>query len=193
MDLLTVLEKKVEDPRRSQGLRTTIGQIFVMVIVSNLCGYFGGRAIAQFAQKHSKTFTDVLQLKHPIPSHVTFTTIFNRIDSQQIIEAFNDWANHFAPIEKEDFVSGDGKALASTFNKKAHKKYQEFEAIVSLYGQKSGLVHAISEYQNKKKSEISVVLFLIQNLQAQGMTIVLDALHTQKKQSKQSSKAKIIT
>ena len=75
--------------------------------------------------------------------------------------------------------SGDGKALGSTV-KNAQAKNQEFEAIVSIFCQKSGLVYSLERYENNKESEINVIRFLIKELKGMGVTLYLDALHTQK-------------
>jgi len=69
-----------------------------------------------------------------------------------------------------ELVSGDGKALGSTVENAKNGK-QTFTAIVSLFCQKSGLVHSLKQYQNAKKSEINIVRFLIKELNAKGLTL----------------------
>jgi len=172
---------QIPDPRRKEGLRTNLAQMFCMIVVSNLCGHFGGRATARFAKLHREVFQLALQLKHPPPSHVIFTDLLNRVDSQAVIKAFNKWASTYVPLQEGDFISGDGKALASTV-KDMHGKNQNFEAVVSLFSQRTGLVLAVEQYRNSENSEQDIVRFLIGQLQDMGMTIHLDALHTQKKQ-----------
>ena len=172
---------QIKDPRRKEGQRTKLPQMFCMITISNLCGYFGGRPIARFAKVHNEIFISELKLKHGTPSHVTFSDILNRVDSKELIQAFNKWASDYVLIEKGDHVSGDGKALASTVSDK-HGSGQNFEAVVSMFCQESGLIRAIEQYQNNKESEINVVRFLIKHLSSKGMVFHLDALHTQKKQ-----------
>lgn len=180
MSLYKIFEK-IQDPRRKEGLRTTLPQMFCMIIISNLCGHFGGRPIARFSKLYNDTFTDELGLKHGVPSHVIFSDLLKRVDSTELIDAFNKWAEDFVPLKKGDLVSGDGKSLASTVTN--HEgSYQNFQAVVSIFCHESGLVKAIGEYQNKKESEINVVRFLIEKLNGMGLTFYLDALHTQKKQ-----------
>ncbi len=62
-----------------------------------------------------------------------------------------------------------------------HDKQQNFQAVVSMFCQKSGLIHSIETYSNAKESEINIVRFLINKLKDMGITLFLDALHTQKK------------
>lgn len=172
---------QVKDPRRSQGLRITLPQIFCIITISNLCGHFGGRGIFRFANANKEIFIKELNLKHGIPSHVIFSDLLNRVNSSHLIKAFNKWASYYVPIKKGDLVSGDGKALMSTVSNR-NKSSQKFEAVVSVFSQESGLVRAIAKYENSKESEIDIVTFLIENLKDLGMTLHLDALHAQKKQ-----------
>lgn len=171
---------QLKDPRRSQGKRIYLEQLFCIITVSNLCGHFGGRAIARFAKYNETIFSEWLKLRHKIPSHVIFTDILNRVDHRAFIEIFNSWAVTYVPLEIGESVSGDGKVLSSTVSN-ANNKAQDFEAIVSIFGQESGLVYAIEKYQNKKGNEIDVVRFLIGQLKDMGLVIHLDALHAQKK------------
>jgi len=170
----------IKDPRRKKGMRTTLPQMFCMIVISNLCGYFGGRPISKFSKLHSKTFTEELGLKHRVPSHVSFSHILNVTDSGSLVGEFNEWATGYVPLDKGAPVSGDGKALGSTVINQ-HGKGQDFQAVVSIFCQETGLVRAIEEYRNKKGNEIDVVRFLINQLNGMGLTFHLDALHAQKK------------
>ena len=173
----------VKDPRRKQGQRLNKEQLLAIIILANLCGHFGGRGIARFGKAHSETLSTGLKLKHQIPSHVTISGFINRVDEGEMKDAFNKWAGNYVPIEKGKFVSGDGKALGSTVSD-CHGSNQDFQAVVSLFIQESGLVYAIESYRNSKKSEIGIVRFLLDKLKGMGLTIFLDALHTQKKLQK---------
>lgn len=172
---------EIKDPRRSQGLRFTLTQLFSLIIISNLCGHLGGRPVARFINIHQSTFTKELDLKHKVPSHVTISNFIDRVDHQEMIQAFNKWTSDYVPVKKGEPVSGDGKALGSTVTNQSNGN-QDFQAIVSLFCQESGLVYALDEYRNKKESEINVVRFLVQKLEGMGLNIFLDALHCQKKQ-----------
>lgn len=180
MTLYEALED-LKDPRRSQGQRNNLEQMLSMMVLSNLCGHFGGRPIATFAQIHESTFTQVLGLRHGVPSHVTFSDLLNRIDEQELIQRFNSWTTEYVALEQGEMVSGDGKVLGSTVSN-PHGRDQDFQAIVSLFCQKSGLVYSLEKYRNASKdSEIDIVRFLISRLKDMKVTLFLDALHTQKK------------
>ena len=173
----------VKDPRRKQGQRLNKEQLLTIIILANLCGHFGGRGIARFGEVHSEILTAELKLKHKVPSHVTISGFINRTDQDELKRAFNKWAADYVPIEKGGLVSGDGKALGSTVSD-SHGSNQDFQAVVSLFAQKSGLVYAVESYRNSKESEIKIVRFMLDKLRGMGLTIFLDALHTQKKLQK---------
>ena len=171
---------KIQDPRRKEGMRHNLYQMFSMVILSGLCGHFGGRGVERFSKAHGKTFTDLLQLKHPVPSHTSFNTFLNDIPDEEFIAAFHNWTNSYIPLsEFQKGVSGDGKALKSTTE--AHKG-GSFQAVVTFFTHNSGLAHSISTYRNEKASEIHIVQFLMDRLKDMGITMFLDAVHCQKKQ-----------
>lgn len=178
MSLLECLSK-IEDPRRAEGLRYSLLQMFSMLILSGLCGHFGGRPVRRFTHANGEIFIKELALKHPIPSHVSFSTFLNSIPKEDLIRVFHAWTASFVPLEKGTDISGDGKALRST---NLDKKGEDFDSIVSFFCQESGLIHSIAEYRNAKKGEGEIVRLLLIRLKDMGLTLHLDALHCQKKQ-----------
>lgn len=171
--------RNIPDPRRGQGRRVTIEQLFSMVIISYLCGHVGYRPVARFCKAHAPLLIKSLGLRHGIPSYVTFRDVLMRVDEQALIRAFNRWAASFAGLNAGMWVSGDGKSLRSTVSEQATKA-QDFVSVVSLFCQESGLVAMIGTFRNKKASEIEILKAMIDYLEAQGLIIRMDALHTQK-------------
>jgi len=172
----------IADPRRGQGLRTDLDQILIMALLGYLCGYGGYRPLARFCKSCSSLLIEKLHLRHGIPSHVTFREVLQRIDSAHLATQFNEWANSYVNLDRNDWVSGDGKTLNSTVSD-CHGSNQDFEAVVSLFAQKSGLVYALKQYRNKDKdeAEASVLRFLLEQMNGMGIVLTMDALHTQKK------------
>jgi len=181
MDLYTALSK-LEDPRRSQGLRISLPQLLSISILSYCCGYTGYRGIARFAKYYSKALTETLGLTHPVPSHVTFSTVIKQISEKELVAVFNSWASQACSLSEHPWISADGKVLCSTVTD-AHGTGQNFEAIVSLFCHKTGLVHKLANYANKAKTtgETSLVRDMINELDNLGAVITVDALNTQKK------------
>lgn len=172
----------LEDPRRRAGQRTSLEQILAMAILGYLCGSTGYRPLHRFCKLYADTFIEALSLRHGIPSHVTFRAVLQGLDQAALIAAFNAWAQSVIDLEAGDWMSSDGKTLGSTVSN-CHQRSQDFEAVVSLFGQRSGLIYAVEHYRNKskEKAEADVVRFLMDQLAGLGITLTVDALHTQKK------------
>jgi DDE_Tnp_1-associated len=177
---LDSLFKSIPDFRRSQGLRFELSSVLWMTFLGIASGYIGYRSIAKFALAHDVFFKEFFNLKHPIPSHVTFREIMSKLDKSVVISKFNEWSNQ-QDIQAGDWLSGDGKSLRSTVIN-SQQKEQDFVSVVSLYCQKTGLSLIISDYKNKKVSEGQVLRDLLPSLQGKGIILTTDALHTQKKQ-----------
>lgn len=181
---MTLLESfsEVTDYRRAQGKRVDLDQLLSMVVISYLCGHTGYRPVARFCRIHEEILREELELRHKIPSYVTFREVLQNLDEKELIAAFNKWSGAFVPLEKGDWVSGDGKVLGSTVIH-ANSKAQDFQAVVSMFCHKSGLVARLEEYRNKTKEtgEGNVARYLIELFRDMGLVFAFDALHTQKK------------
>lgn len=175
---LTKCLSEISDHRRAEGKRFNMIQMFSIIFISGLCGHFGGRAVSRFAESHMEIFVNELSLKHGTPSHTKISTFINAISEENMIAVFHKWTSSYVVFDTEEGVSGDGKALKST---RLDNRGKNFKAIVSFFSHKNGLVHSISKYENEKKSEVNVVLALLDRLKDMGITLHLDALHCQKK------------
>lgn len=175
----------IEDPRRSQGLRTDVSQILTMAVVSYVCGHFGYRGVGRFCRLNKEVFIEELKLRHGVPSHVTFREVLSRIDGAKVIQAFNKWAGGIKNLEIGESMSVDGKTLGSTVVDTQGSK-QDFEGVVSLFSHQSGLVHAVEHYKrkSKEKGEAPLARQLMSALKDKGIVFTMDALHTQKKRFK---------
>jgi hypothetical protein len=178
MNLVQVLSK-LSDSRRAQGRRVSQESALAMVILSYMCGFFSYRKIATFARAHSELLSKELGLKHGIPSYITFREILIHTNERELIAAFNQWAADFVGLSAGEWVSLDGKSLRSTVSD-YNTSSQDFQSVVSVFVQNTGLVLAVDAYRNKKVSEIEVVRGLLSSLKDQNVHIVLDALHIKK-------------
>ena len=59
MDLYSILSERI-DPRRAQGQRINKMQLTSLIILSGLCGHFGGRGVARFIKMHEKSLQSYL-------------------------------------------------------------------------------------------------------------------------------------
>ncbi|MDY0095934.1 MAG: ISAs1 family transposase [Candidatus Vecturithrix sp.] len=114
------------------------------------------------------------------------------VQFDDVLTAFNDWAEQHVTIEAEEWMALDGNALASTVTEEA-SSYQNFVSLVSVFSHKRGQVLGAAKLENQKRSEIPTVRELIEALDLDGRVFTLDALHCQKKPSKPSSTAVMTT
>lgn len=168
------------DFRRGQGMRINKDQLLTIIITAGVCGYFGCRPIERFAKAHEKLLTEMLGLKHGVPSHVTFSAFINNLESDKVLAAFNSWAKEQLPIQEGDLISFDGKCLASTVSN-SQTSTQKYVAVVSMFCHRTQAVVLKDIYSKDKNNEIKVVENLLLQMKDLGVVFFGDALHCQKK------------
>lgn len=167
------------DPRRAEGRRIQLEQLLALVVIANLCGHHGYRPVARFCQSHQEVLREQFELKHGVPSYVTFRTVLSQLPEQTLIDGFNTWADGLGSLSQGDWLSGDGKALGSTLTHMQDSK-QDFQLMVSLWSHHTGLVHRLATYPNASGDERVSVRELLSHFQEKGLLVRLDAIHTQK-------------
>jgi len=77
----------VPDPR-AENARHDLGELLVIAFVSVLCGATSCAEMSAFGRAKESIFRDFLKRKHAIPSHDTFSTVFQMIDPKALDAAF---------------------------------------------------------------------------------------------------------
>lgn len=172
--------EQIEDHRSTSGRRNPLPALLCMIVMSYLSGFTGYRATAKFMKGNCDAFMDMFGLKHPPLGHTQLRTIMQGLDFNVINQIFHQWMNQFVSVDIGKWLSGDGKALASTVED-AHGNAQDFELMVRLFSQHLGIVTHIETTKNKT-GEQKAMQGLLENLELKGVIITLDALHCQKKQ-----------
>ncbi|MBF0121640.1 MAG: ISAs1 family transposase [Desulfobacterales bacterium] len=180
MNLIESLSK-LKDFRRSEGKRYPLAPMLIIAIMSIICGYPRYREITRFAKANKDELKKEFGLKRDqMPSHVTFRELIQKTDFKEVNLIFENWAKNYVKIEKGDWLSIDGKAIASTVSN-YDNSYQNFVSLVSIFSHKRGQVLKAAQLHSSKKSEIMTVKELIQMLDLEGVVFTMDALHCQKK------------
>ena len=178
----------IEDSRRAEGKRYPLIPLLIIIMMSILCGYCRYREIARFADANQKEFQRFFNLKRRVmPSHVTFRDILQRVNFEQMNNAFTKWARQYVSIEPGDWISVDGKAIGSTVSN-YDKSYQNFVSLVSFFSQKHGQIVQVARLENGKSSEILAVKKMIELFDLKDVIFTMDALHCQKKRLNSSLK-----
>jgi len=193
---MTLIEslQTIPDFRRKQGQRYPLIAVLLITIMSIMSGRYRYREIAAFAKANRTELLKFfhLQKRKRLPSHVTFREILKGVDFDDVLTAFNAWAEQYVTINAKEWLALDGKALASTVTE-YETSYQNVVSLVSVFSHKRGQVLKSAKLENQKRSEIPTVRTLIEALDLHGVVLTLDALHCQKKPSTPSSTAAMTT
>lgn len=180
IDELKTIRDRRTSPRYPQWI------VLMLVIMATMSGRYGYRPLSRFVLRHQATLIEVMELPYErLPSLSTLRNILIHVDYSELAKAFNRWAVETsldASTELPQQLATDGKAIKASLSN-YDKSYQDFASLVSMFNVNNGQVVALAPMQNKKKSEITVVRELLEQLQLTGVCISLDALHTKKKRS----------
>jgi len=177
--------RELPDKRRVAGQRYQLEFGVILIIMSMMSGYIGIRAMGDFVERNKEDLIAVLKPKKArVPSFSTLRRLMIQLDFKELKEIFYRWSMQFVEANGEAFYSIDGKSIRSTVSNSQDEK-QNFISMVTVFSQNRKQVLTQQKYQSKKTSEIGIVQGLIEELDLEGITLTMDALHCQKKQSKQ--------
>lgn len=171
---------QVRDPRRKQGQRFELETLLLLIIMGMMRGCYHYREIARFCRNNQSDLSRLLCIKSKhMPSHVTIRQLVLTLDFTCLQTAFHQWAKQYVPIDENEWIAIDGKAIKSTVSD-IHNSYQNFVCLVSLFSQKREQIIFAERFDNKEKSETAVVEQLIEVLDLKDVIFTLDALHCKK-------------
>ena len=163
----------VEDPRSRSGLRHPLNEVLFITICSVIAGADDWVAVERFGKAKFRWFKQYLPLKHGIPSHDTFGTVFEMIDPEQFTEAFIDWMKMIATVS--GVIALDGKTVRHSFDKSAKKSAIH---MVSAWSAVNRLVLGQVKVDSKS-NEITAIPKLLKLLAIKGCLITIDAMGCQ--------------
>ncbi|NJK84370.1 MAG: ISAs1 family transposase [Saprospiraceae bacterium] len=171
---------QIKDPRRKQGQRFPLEPLLIIILMGILSGSQSIKGLARFAKSNEEELTEQLKLKHGVPKFNALRDFLNHLDASLLAICFMSWVKSYHPDWDDEFISFDGKAVKSTVSG-GNTSLQNFVAVVSAFGHKSGMVYGMEGYENGKSAETQCVRDLIEKLGLNDKVITLDALHTKKK------------
>lgn len=169
----------LSDPRRGQGQRHKLQNVLTIVIMAIISGYQGLKGFARFAASNEEELTELLKLKHGVPCFFTIRAVLASLDEQLLAQQFTTWVKSYTPTTGDAFIALDGKAIKSTASG-GNTGLQNFIAVVSAFGQNSGLVYGMKSYENGKSGEAEALRTLVAQLGLTDKVFTMDALHTKK-------------
>lgn len=170
-----------KDTRRKQGRRHSVGNILLIVILSNMNQYYGYRGIEDFCKRYKVELNQALGFpRHGLPSYSSVRRVMMNLDFDALSSIFYHWVKGKSVISRDEWLQIDGKGMKGTMTDYA-SRYQNFVSLVSLFANRLGLVLTARQMNNRQESEILTVQRLIAQLDLKGMVLTMDALHCQKK------------
>lgn len=147
------------------------------IVFIAVCAIIGGAddwvAIERFGKAKRRWFERYLPLKHGIPSHDTFGSVFGALNPTQFEAAFSSWVKMIA--EPGGVVALDGKTVRRSHDKGVGKSAIH---VVSAWSTANRLVMGQVKVDDKS-NEITALPELLQLLVVRGCLVTIDAMGCQ--------------
>lgn len=171
------------DPRADNALHD-LTEILFIALTATLCGATSCVDMALFARMKAYLWQDVLELKHGLPSHDTFSRIFRMLNPEAFEMAFRRFMKAFAEganIERpQGVIAVDGKALRRGYDRgKSHMP----PIMVTAWAAQTRM--ALANVMAPNNNEVAGALQLIGLLQLKGCVVTADALHCHRGMAKE--------
>src|SRR5258708_12197773 len=115
-----VIFESVPDPRDINA-RHDLREMLFIALAAMLCGAESCVEIAQFGVEKTNLLRTILELKHGIPSHDTFSRVLRVLDPVALENAFTRFMGAF----RQPFGSGPGRALRAVDGKSLKCPYHK--------------------------------------------------------------------
>ncbi len=172
MDIFLAAFDAIPDPR-ADNARHDLCELLVVGFVAVLCGATSCAEMAAFGRAKEHVFRGFLKLKHAIPSHDTFSTVFRIIDPKALDAAFGRVLVQIAALLGEgDVIAIDGKALRGARGKGESARTR---IMVSAYAARLRLTLATVAADHG--GELEAALEVLGLIALKGKVVTADALH----------------
>src|SRR5256885_240758 len=166
--------KTLPDPRAPNALHDLL-DIIVIALATVLCGGQCATDMEVFASSKEKLLRQFLRLEHGIPSHDTFSRIFNALDPEAFERAFRSFMAAFAEangIKLTGVVAVDGKAVRGAYERGRSATPLH---MVNVFATEARMVLASRKApgRNEAKGALEVLCML----SLEGCIVTGDALH----------------
>ena len=175
MEKFATCFESLKDPRTGNASLHNLLEILMISLCAVLCGCETAVDMEEFGLAKEVFLRQFLELKHGIPSHDTFSRIFQLIDPKQFQICFVTFAERFSTACK-GVIAIDGKALRRSFDSASG---QSPLYMVSAWGCEQRLVLAQTDV-DVKSNEITAIPKLLELLSLKGNIVTVDALNCQR-------------
>jgi predicted transposase YbfD/YdcC len=163
---------KVEDPRASNAQHALVEMVFI-ALAATLCGAQHCTEFEEFGYAKEALLRKVLDLKHGIPSHDTFSTVFRALNPHSFEAALGRFTKAFNKrLGKHRTIALDGKALRGAFRRGG--RFTPLH-IVNVWACEARMV--LAQRTAPQRNEIAGALEALALLDLDGAIVTADALH----------------
>jgi predicted transposase YbfD/YdcC len=171
----SVIFEAVPDPR-DVNARHDLREILFIALAAMLCGAESCVEMEEFGLEKETLLRTILELRHGIPSHDTFSRIFRLLDPVALEEAFTRFMETFrqalGPAADRSMLAVDGKSLKRAYDKgRAHMP----PMMVSIWGLRMRMTLAQTEAGAGGEAEAAIRL--LQSVSLKGCVVTADAIH----------------
>lgn len=172
MDIFLAAFEDAPDPR-ADNARHDLCELLVVGFVAVLCGATSCAEMAAFGRAKEHVFRSFLKLRHAIPSHDTFSTVFRMVDPKALDAAFGRVLAQVASLlAAGDVIAIDGKALRGARDRGENARTR---MMVSAYAARLRLTLATVAADNG--GELEAALEVLGLIALKGKVVTADALH----------------
>lgn len=172
-ELRTVFAE-VDDPRSRESRHCLIDMIFIALCAS-ICGCNSWTDVEFFGKQKVGWLSRFLSLRNGIPSHDTFSRVFNSLNEDQMCEALVRWLALLGKTTDGQHIAIDGKSFRRSFDSATGSAMLH---LVNAWSTESGICFG-QQSVGDKSNEITAVPKLLDLMKINGATITLDAMHCQ--------------
>lgn len=183
--MLLAYLSRIPDQRTPQGRLFDLPHLLLFSILAIASGADSYRKIAIFIEEHFDRLQEMYEhrWKRP-PSYNSIRHVIHGLNQKETEKVFRAYAQQSVVFAKDKLttVSLDGKALKHSFDNMADERFRQ---ILSAFSPEHNIVLAHEHVGISKENEINAAITLVKQLNINNVIYTLDALHTQKKRSKQ--------
>jgi predicted transposase YbfD/YdcC len=169
--------RDLSDPRReTRNKKHRLIDILVIALCGTIAGCHSAVEIAAYGRSKGAWLETFLQLPNGIPSHDTFSRVFQLLDARKFHDCFVAWVQALHEHTRGQVVPIDGKTLRRSFDSASDRPAWHR---VSAWAAENRLV--LGEIPVDDKShEITAIPQLLEILELTGAIVTIDALGCQK-------------
>jgi predicted transposase YbfD/YdcC len=172
----SVIFESVPDPRDINA-RHDLREMLFIALAAMLCGAESCVEMAEFGVEKEALLRTILDLKHGIPSHDTFSRVLRLLDSAALESAFIRFMEAFrqalGPTAGRTVLAVDGKSLRCAYEKgRAHMP----PMMVSVWGVTLRMTFAHTQ-AGHGGGEAEAAIKLLESVSLKGCVVTADAIH----------------